>query len=151
MAFHLYNKRIPRKVGQLVGTIIKIDYHIESRERGKFARIIVRISLSQPLVSQFNLDGKIQKVEYEGLPIICYQCGKYGHNSTVCLEKQVSNGAMAGNSESIPLVNMTADKDGASVVANNSSEKLGPWMIVARKGRPKVVVDKENITDSKRN
>lgn len=46
---------------------------------------------------------------------------------------------------------MTVDKDGASVVANNSSEKLGPWMIMARKGRPKVVVDKENITDSERN
>ncbi|XP_024039224.1 uncharacterized protein LOC112097866 [Citrus clementina] len=100
---------------------------------------------------KFNLDGKIQKVKYEGLPIICYQCGKYGHNNIVCPEKQVSNGAKVGNSESIPLVNMTVDKDGASAVANNSSEKLGPWMIVARKERPKVVVDKENITDSERN
>ena len=51
MAFHLYNKRLLRKVGQLVGTVINIDYHTELRERGKFARIDVRISLSQPLVS----------------------------------------------------------------------------------------------------
>ena len=46
MAFHLYNKRILQKIGQLVGTVIKIDYHTELQERGKFARIAVHISLS---------------------------------------------------------------------------------------------------------
>ncbi|KAH9767310.1 DUF4283 domain-containing protein [Citrus sinensis] len=151
MAFHLYDKRVLRKVGQLVGTIIKIDYHTESRERGKFARIAVRVSLSQPLVSQFNLDGKIQKVEYEGLPIICYQCGKYGHTSITCPEKQAANGDRAECSESFPTANVTADKDGVSVIAKNNGEKFGPWMIMARRGKPKVVVDKENITDSERN
>ncbi|XP_015387989.1 uncharacterized protein LOC107177927 [Citrus sinensis] len=92
MAFHLYDKRVLRKIGQLVGNVIKIDYRTELRERGKFARIAIRVSLTKPLVSRFNLDGRIQKVEYEGLPIICYHCGKYGHNSTACLHKQTSNG-----------------------------------------------------------
>lgn len=151
MAFHLYDKRVLRKVGQLVGTVIKIDYHTESRERGKFARIAVRVSLSQPLVAQFNLDGKIQKVEYEGLPIICYQCGKYGHTSITCPAKQAANGVRTECSESVPTANVTADKDGVSVMVENIGEKFGPWMIVARRGKPKVVVDKENITDSERN
>ena len=88
MAFHLYDKRILQKVGQLVGTVIKIDYLTELREGGKFARIVVHISFTQTLVSQFNLNGKVQKVKYKGLPVICFQCGKYGHNSTACPDKQ---------------------------------------------------------------
>ncbi|KAH9699194.1 putative ribonuclease H protein [Citrus sinensis] len=127
MAFHLYDKRVLRKIGQLVGNVIKIDYRTELRERGKFARIAIRVSLTQP----------IQKVEYEGLAIICFQCGKYGHSSTVCLNKQTSNG-----------IN---EKIGVPTVANSSSERFGPWMVVERKGRARAVVDKENITDSERN
>lgn len=97
------------------------------------------------------MDGKVQKVEYEGLPVICYQCGKYGHNSIACPDKQNLNRANDGNSESIPLINVAVDKDGAPAMANNSREKFGPWMVVTRKGKTKVVVDKENISDSERN
>lgn len=46
---------------------------------------------------------------------------------------------------------MAVDKDGAPTVANNSREKFGPWIVVPRKGRTKVVVDKENIFYSERN
>ncbi|XP_052300179.1 uncharacterized protein LOC127903703 [Citrus sinensis] len=134
MAFHLYDKRILRKIGQLVGNVIKIDYRTELRERGKFARIAM-----------------IQKVEYEGLPIICYQCGKYGHNSTVCLNNQNSNEINEANSENNPQANIPVEKIGVLTVANSSSERFGPWMVVERKGRARAVVDKENITDSKRN
>ncbi|XP_052289925.1 uncharacterized protein LOC127899834 [Citrus sinensis] len=138
-------------IGQLVGNVIKIHYHTELRKRGKFARIAVHISLTQPLVSQFNLDGRIQKVEYEGLLIICYQCGKYGHNRTVCFNRQNLNGVNEANSENSPLANESVDKIGVSTVANSTSERFGPWMVVVRKGRARVVVDKENITDSERN
>ncbi|XP_024046752.1 uncharacterized protein LOC112101069 [Citrus clementina] len=151
MAFHLYDKRILRKIGQLVGNVIKIDYHTALRERGKFARIAVRISLSQPLLSRFNIDGKIQKVEYEGLPIICYQCGKYGHNSIVCQSKQKMNEANNGYSENIIPTNTAGEKDSAVDMNTEKSEKFGPWMIVARKGKPKFVVEKENTTAAERN
>ena len=151
MAFHLYDKRVLRKIGQLVGTVIKIDYRTELRERGRFARIAIRVSLTQLLVSRFNLDGRIQKVEYERLPIICYQCGKYGHNSTACLHKQTSNGINETNPENHPLENVSFDKIGVPTVANSSSERFGPWMVVERKGRARPVVDKENITESERN
>ncbi|KAH9772083.1 reverse transcriptase domain-containing protein [Citrus sinensis] len=151
MAFHLYDKRVLRKIGQLVGNVIKINYRTELRERGKFARIDIRVSLTQPLVSRFNLDGRIQKVEYEGLPIICYQCGKYGHSSTFCLNKQTSNEINKVNSENNPQANVTVEKIGVPTVDNSSRERFGPWMVVERKGRARTVVDKENITDLERN
>ncbi|KDO59838.1 hypothetical protein CISIN_1g037799mg [Citrus sinensis] len=79
LAVHLYNRKILQKLGELVGIVIRIDPHTASSARGRFARIAVRLSLDKPLVSQFVLDGKVQKVEYEGLPVICFTCGRYGH------------------------------------------------------------------------
>lgn len=45
---------------------------------------MVELDLQKPLVSQFNLEGKIQKVEYENLPMICFGCGKFGHYKDAC-------------------------------------------------------------------
>ena len=111
----------------------------------------VRISLSQPLLSQFSLDGKIQRVEYEGLPVICYQCGKYGHNSIGCPSKQTMNKANNDTSENIIPANMTGDKDDGVDMHTKNSEKFGPWMMVSRRGKPKFVVEKENIVAAERN
>ena len=73
-----------------MGNVIKIDSNIASSSRGRFARLAVSISLTRPLVSQFELDGKIQKVEYEGLIVICYKCGCYGHSSSNCKDAKNS-------------------------------------------------------------
>lgn len=62
-------------LGQVIRKVINIDYNVESATRGKFARIAVEISLSKPLCSQFLYEGKIQKIEYESLPTIYFQCG----------------------------------------------------------------------------
>ncbi|KAK9181896.1 hypothetical protein WN944_025037 [Citrus x changshan-huyou] len=43
------------------------------------------------------------------------------------------------------------EKDGAVDMTTEKSEKFGPWMIVARKGKPKFVVEKENTTAAERN
>ena len=91
LAVHLYDRKILQKLGELVGTVIKIDANTTLSIRGCFARVAVTISLDKPLVSQFVLDGKIQKVEYEGLPVICFKCGRYGHNSNTCKEAGVTN------------------------------------------------------------
>ncbi|KAJ1423981.1 Zinc finger, CCHC-type [Sesbania bispinosa] len=65
-------------------------------ERGKFARLCVEVDWKKPLISQFELLGRDYSVEYEGLFLICFTCGKYGHRKEGCplVEKQVntSNG-----------------------------------------------------------
>lgn len=57
---------------QLIGEVIQIDYNTESATRGKFARIVVEVTFSEPLISQFLLDGNVQKVEDEILPNIYF-------------------------------------------------------------------------------
>lgn len=67
MAFHYYYKRILKIFCQIIGTVIRINYNIESATGGKLLASLL-ITLNKPLVYQFSLDGRIQKVEYESLP-----------------------------------------------------------------------------------
>ena len=75
-------------IGQTVGRVFRIDYNTETTTWGKFARIAVEIPLDKPLVSQIMLDGKVQKVDYENLPAICFLCGKYGHVVGSCSDRK---------------------------------------------------------------
>jgi len=37
------------------------------------------VDLSKPLLSKFRLHGKVWRIQYEGLKLICFKCGKLGH------------------------------------------------------------------------
>lgn len=137
MALHYDHKRILRMLGQIIGKVIRIDY--ESATRGKFARIAVEVTLSKPLVSQFLLDGKVQKVEYENLPNICFGCGKYGHNCESCPDRVVMNGrvgetGLAGASQNAKIL----PEKGTEGDIQDLPE-YGPWMVVSRKGKSRII------------
>ncbi|KAK9193105.1 hypothetical protein WN944_003802 [Citrus x changshan-huyou] len=149
LAVHLYDKKILQKLGQLVGTVIKIDANTSSSTRGRFARIAVTISLAKPLVSQFELDGKVQKVEYEGLPVICFTCGRYGHSSNICKAADTTNDVEKAPQPAIQRQTIPAHQDGGCHDAS-TIEPFGPWMIVTRKGR-KTNNGKENSSEPNRN
>lgn len=53
-------------------------------ERAKFARVCVEVDLRKILVSKFKLNGRIYNVEYEGLHLVCFGCGCYGHKKDEC-------------------------------------------------------------------
>ncbi|XP_028766618.1 uncharacterized protein LOC114724436 [Neltuma alba] len=82
-----YKKNIIRAIGEILGQVIRIDYNTVSGERGKFARMAIILDLSTPLTSKITVDGKSLFVEYEGLPTICYHCGRYGHLTDTCPQK----------------------------------------------------------------
>ncbi|KAH9727053.1 DUF4283 domain-containing protein [Citrus sinensis] len=132
--FEYVNKTL-YKIGQLVGEVIKLDDNIESSTRGKFARIAVRISLTKPQVSQVELNGRVQKIEYEGLPVICFKCGIYGHNSGDCSEN-INDGQFGGEETSGKDSQRgdvhVAQEDGRS--ADTHFEPFGPWMVASRRG-----------------
>ncbi|KAH9743054.1 DUF4283 domain-containing protein [Citrus sinensis] len=136
LAVHLYNRKVLQKLGELVGTVMRIDSNTASSARGRFARIAVRLSLAKPLVSQFVLDGKVQKVEYEGLPVICFTCGRYGHSSSSCKGSNSATNSGEGvqpQPNTQPQGNIVQPDAHGNIDSN--AESFGPWMIATRKGR----------------
>ncbi|KAL4361184.1 hypothetical protein GQ457_04G025550 [Hibiscus cannabinus] len=51
----------------------------EIGRRGRFSRMALSIDLSKPLILKILFNGRVQLIEYESLPVICFNCGKYGH------------------------------------------------------------------------
>ncbi|CAL1414072.1 unnamed protein product [Linum trigynum] len=84
LKIHFYHKEVLTSLGNLIGRTIKLDYHTLTQQRAKFARLAVEVDLSKPLVPRIWLDDDWQKVEYENLPMVCFDCGKIGHQSTAC-------------------------------------------------------------------
>lgn len=44
----------------------------------------VELNFSKPLALKFILNGKEQRIVYEGLLRICFTCGFYRHTKEVC-------------------------------------------------------------------
>lgn len=64
--------------------------------------IAVKVVLNKPLVSQFLLDGKVQKIEYKSLPSVRFECGKYRYILSECLEKKKVNEQLVNFVEAMP-------------------------------------------------
>ncbi|MBA0630095.1 hypothetical protein Godav_002224 [Gossypium davidsonii] len=72
-------------IDSMIGPVFCIDAQIDAAVRGQFARLAISVDLKKkPLVSEIKINGRIQRVRYEGLPNICFSCGLYGHSSLLC-------------------------------------------------------------------
>ncbi|KAL4346332.1 hypothetical protein GQ457_17G005970 [Hibiscus cannabinus] len=79
-----YKRSLLESIGSCIGSIVKIDFHSDNGSRGRFARMAIKINLRNPLVSKLVINGKVQLVEYESLPVVCFGCGMYGHVQDLC-------------------------------------------------------------------
>lgn len=90
-----YDKRVLWKIGNCLGRTVKVDANTLRRkedtmeecfvtERARFARVCIEVDLRKTLVSKFELNCREYRVEYEGLHLICFNCGCFGHNKEQC-------------------------------------------------------------------
>ncbi|PPD95294.1 hypothetical protein GOBAR_DD07669 [Gossypium barbadense] len=94
---HLYKRKIILKIGGLVGRVEKV-----------------------------RVNREIQKVEYEALPLICINCGKYGYTKDLC---PLLIGSRGQREEKEPAVGPSSSNEDQS----NEPAVFGPWMQVQRK------------------
>lgn len=87
LPMRIYSEHCLMQIGNIIGKALKVDLNTLAQknnlvavERGKFARVSVEIDLNQPLKSRFVIRRRIYAVEYEGLDLICFKCGVYGHS-----------------------------------------------------------------------
>lgn len=108
------------KLGEKIERSIKIDYAISVTSSAKFARLCVEVDLSKPLLPKFYLRKKVRRIEYEGLYLVCFKCGIYGHREDTC-NIGVDNGG--GMNEVKAIDNPEA------------MENYGPWVLATKKNR----------------
>ncbi|KAK9019343.1 hypothetical protein V6N11_053868 [Hibiscus sabdariffa] len=125
----LYKRSLITEIGENISHVVKIDYQTESGRRGRFARMAVKIDLRKPLISKLIINGKIQIVEYESLPTVCFHCGKYGHSQETCPDINVEPGEKDTNQQP----NMTHTKLPQPTIIDKSP--FGPWMVVEKRQR----------------
>ncbi|MFQ6621294.1 hypothetical protein Gotur_002227 [Gossypium turneri] len=68
---------------------------------GQFARLTAYIDLGNPFVLKVKIDGIIQCVEYESLPLVCFGCERVGHTYDSCPHRveqgETTEGTMVEN------------------------------------------------------
>ncbi|KAL4346847.1 hypothetical protein GQ457_17G009160 [Hibiscus cannabinus] len=83
LPYRYYSKSLFRAIAGLLGHVVHVDFNTDEGVRGRFARLVVVVILDKPLVPRLVINGMYQAIEYEGFPVICFGCGKYGHTKVV--------------------------------------------------------------------
>ncbi|KAI9085993.1 hypothetical protein K1719_032070 [Acacia pycnantha] len=126
-----------RSIGSVFGEVIKVDYNTDSGDRAKFARIAVMIDLTKPLISKILVDDDLIFVEYEGLPSICFICGRYGHLQQACALNQTAASGDQLEISPAPVPNTPPEDPEA-----RETSQYGAWMQVQPRRRAIVRGDK---------
>ncbi|KAI9100746.1 hypothetical protein K1719_024108 [Acacia pycnantha] len=91
----------------------------------------------QPLVPWIRVDGATYGVEYEGLPTICFECGKYGHTKEKCPSGKIptdltATQARENDSTGSSVVQQVASGQGPALELSPEkvSTPYGAWMQV---------------------
>ncbi|EOY22292.1 Uncharacterized protein TCM_014510 [Theobroma cacao] len=129
MPLEYYDREILDKIGDRIGKSVKIDRTTSSQSKGKFARLCVEIDLKKPLIPKIFIGGRWQKIEYEGLKMLCFHCEKFGHSEEGCVMKQQEK---KGLSEEQALKLSESHK---VVQKDYETAKYGPWMVVKQNNR----------------
>ncbi|KAI5333294.1 hypothetical protein L3X38_023425 [Prunus dulcis] len=141
------------KIGNLIGTTVKIDAHTMGQARGKFARLCVELDLSKPLIPFIVVEGRTFGVVYEGIQLVCFECGCFGYGRDACpviveaKKKQVSEDEVYENMEGTPPApNENVVDDPASLVAEIPAKKHRQWMLMKPKNFRKKIPHEQGQT-----
>ncbi|XP_039061888.1 uncharacterized protein LOC120206244 [Hibiscus syriacus] len=124
----LYKCSLITEIGECIGKVVKIYYQTETGRRGRFAQMAVSVDLGKPLTSKLLINGRVQIIEYESLPTICFSCGRYRHVKDICPENTVED----QQESAAPKEQVT---EAQFLNANKKSKPFGPWMVVERRQR----------------
>ncbi|CAJ2628274.1 unnamed protein product [Trifolium pratense] len=116
--------------------------HEEVTEESLFVPV-AKIDLRKILRSKFVLNKRTYTVEYEGINLVCFTCGRYGHRKDQC---EITNGETPQGPTN---ENLEKNFEKQKEQDNNTNEKFGPWMHVQRGGRRRKQQPRQSSTGEK--
>lgn len=121
------------KIGSKIGKVLRVDKSTAQADRGQFTRVSVEIDLTKPLLSKFWMKGRIWKVQYEGIRMVCFKCGTLGHNEEACPTMQaprIDTGTM--EDINMQLQNTSINPSIQQKDRPEELEDFGSWMLVKK-------------------
>ncbi|XP_065634508.1 uncharacterized protein LOC136069677 [Quercus suber] len=153
LPIEFYEPTILKKIGRAIGPVLRIDSFNANGARRRFARLCVQIIIDQPLINTVKIGKMSQPVQYEGINMLCFACGRLGHRMEYCpavvrsnagtntrapsqppTENQMAADSLVCVQTGDPLENHTSPD--ADVVLEQVGKVYGEWMVVARKKKP---------------
>ncbi|XP_019200283.1 PREDICTED: uncharacterized protein LOC109193913 [Ipomoea nil] len=130
------------KIAKRVGRPIITDTTTSLISKGNFARVCLEVDISKPLRSKITLEEKAWPIEYEGLHLVCFKRGRYGHRLNQCGMKN-SGGSQdqAGNTNPQNEANSSNPSKKDTHLQQQTSSRpdlstdFGSWMLVTRRDR----------------
>lgn len=124
-----YDARIMSTIRNTIGRIMKVDKNALQVERRKYARICVEVDLTNPFLAMFSIKGRMYKIEYERLHLLCLSCGRFGHYREWYPEIRIGKGG--DNTEERIRGN---DMDNVQISAHNVivGSSFWPWRVVQK-------------------
>ncbi|KAJ8752598.1 hypothetical protein K2173_005487 [Erythroxylum novogranatense] len=119
-----YHPRILTILGNLVGTMVRIDEATLQAHWGNFTRLVVDIDLSSPLRTGVELDGETILVAHEGLPQLCYTRGMVGHEALACPQCQQTTPESPNPTVGAGSLGTTT----TTAATGKKSNEYGPWI-----------------------
>ncbi|PKU68139.1 hypothetical protein MA16_Dca015641 [Dendrobium catenatum] len=126
------------RIASCLGSPMYLDGNTFRWSKREFARVCVKIDLEKKLPNGVWVEGIagrfFQRVEYEKVDLLCYQCGKVGHES----KTSPDNVKIGIQDQSKKMTDKaTGERLKPDVEGNNSitNTEYGPWIHVQFKNR----------------
>ncbi|CAN1139820.1 hypothetical protein LINPERHAP2_LOCUS11515 [Linum perenne] len=132
-----YDDFILTSIGNIIGKTVHIDRTTLNGRRGNYARICVEIDISEKLKSKYRLWRRVRRMEYEGLHVICFNCGIYGHSKDACPQKIVTEIEEVIPPKSSSFSNPMFQVNPVDVSRPELEEEFGTWMLAKKNMRRK--------------
>nr|KYP62012.1 hypothetical protein KK1_016528 [Cajanus cajan] len=155
-----YVESVLLTIASVIGKPLKVDLHTANMLRERFARVCVEVDLNTPVVGKFNLNGKWYNIEYEGLHLLCSNCGCYGHVNWNCSLKTTEEQGPTPAGEATALGNDSVSRNNAksiscNISATNQDKSVisahGDWLVVRRKKKSNIQKSSKDFVQNNSN
>ncbi|PKU63478.1 hypothetical protein MA16_Dca027853 [Dendrobium catenatum] len=114
----------------MIGEPLWIDAQTGNVGRREYARVCVKLDLARKLQSGIWINGWKgrfhQRVEYEGLGLSCFECGRVGHRKEHCPSRVGTGIPTPGSAKSGPIAGKSpVSGGGSSASTSNSKQPVG--------------------------
>ncbi|XP_024159082.1 uncharacterized protein LOC112166461 [Rosa chinensis] len=152
------------KIGKIIGDVVKVDKLTVGQARGQFTRVCIEVDLSKPLRPFVEVESIAYQVVYEGISLICFECGCFGLAKDKCPTIKVTDNIhpkpQTRNCDNEMTIANNDEKMGSDVCMQHVAphgevikEDMGPWMLMSYRNKKKngdaINTKKNSVTGSR--